>query len=299
MSRFWKRTGWFGLAIAALGASMALQLVLGVIAMLPAAIAAGMQAGIQGITDPMQIQEMVMEKAFGAASIGVLLYHVLSLPIFGLWYYFGCGRPKAGNPVRILKARGIIATLVAGFGLCLVANGIAMMIQYLAPAVFAEYMELMEAAGMGEDPMTILAAVILAPIGEEILCRGIVLYYGMKMAQGIGSEKVSFWIANVLQALLFGIMHGNIVQGTYAFVLGMGLGLLYRRYHSLYPAMLCHFAINFLSTFVMGYLFWWVPENLFGTVIIFVLGAGFTLLAVALAGKRRQERDLESGAFEQ
>ncbi len=299
MSRFWKRTGWFGLAIAALGASMALQLVLGVIAMLPAAIAAGMQAGIQGITDPMQIQEMVMEKAFGAASIGVLLYHVLSLPIFGLWYYFGCGRPKAGNPVRILKARGIIATLVAGFGLCLVANGIAMMIQYLAPAVFAEYMELMEAAGMGEDPMTILAAVILAPIGEEILCRGIVLYYGMKMAQGIGSEKVSFWIANVLQALLFGIMHGNIVQGTYAFVLGMGLGLLYRRYHSLYPAMLCHFAINFLSTFVMGYLFWWVPENLFGTVIIFVLGAGFTLLAVVLAGKRCQERGLESGAFEQ
>ena len=198
MSRVWKRNGWFGLAISALGASMALQLVLGVIAMLPAAIAAGMQAGIQGITDPMQIQEMVMEKAFGAASIGVLLYHVLSLPIFGLWYYFGCGKPKAGNPVRILKARGIIATLVAGFGLCLVANGIAMMIQYLAPAVFAEYMELMEAAGMGEDPMTILAAVILAPIGEEILCRGIVLYYGMKMAQGIGSEKVSFWIANVL-----------------------------------------------------------------------------------------------------
>ena len=293
MSRFWKRTGWFGLAIAALGASMALQLVLGVIAMLPAAIAAGMQAGIQGITDPMQIQEMVMEKAFGAASIGVLLYHVLSLPIFGLWYYFGCGKPKAGNPVRILKARGIIATLVAGFGLCLVANGIAMMIQYLAPAVFAEYMELMEAAGMGEDPMTILAAVILAPIGEEILCRGIVLYYGMKMAQGIGSEKVSFWIANVLQALLFGIMHGNIVQGTYAFVLGLGLGLLYRRYHSLYPAMLCHFAINFLSTFVMGYLFWWVPENLFGTVIIFVLGAGFTLLAVVLAGKRHQEGGLE------
>lgn len=299
MSNFWKRTGWFGLAVAALAASMVLQIVLGVIAMLPASFLVGMQANVQGITDPIKIQEMIMEKALGAASVGVLLYHLLSLPVFGLWYYFGCGRPKAGNPVRILKARGIIATLVAGFGLCLVANGIAMMIQYLAPAVFAEYMEMMEAAGMGENPLTIFAAVILAPIGEEILCRGIVLYYGRRMAAGIGSERVSFWIANVLQALLFGIMHGNFVQGTYAFVLGMGLGLLYRRYHSLYPAMLCHFAINFLSTFVMGYLFGWVPENLFGTVIIFALGAGFTLLAVVLAGKRCQERDLESGALEQ
>ena len=220
MSNFWKRTGWFGLAVAALAASMVLQIVLGVIAMLPASIIAVMQAGMQGITDPMQIQEMIMEKALGAVSVGVLLYHVLSLPVFGLWYYFGCGRPKAGNPVRILKARGIISTLVAGFGLCLVANGIAMMIQYLAPAVFAEYMEMMEAAGMGENPLTIFAAVILAPIGEEILCRGIVLYYGRRMAAGIGSERVSFWIANVLQALLFGIMHGNFVQGTYAFVLG-------------------------------------------------------------------------------
>ncbi len=291
MKCFWKRTGWFGLAIAALAASMALQIILGVIAMLPAFIVAGMKAGLQGITDPVQIQEMVMENALGAASIGVLLYHVISLPVFGLWYYFGCGRPKAGNPLKIMKLRGVIATLIAGFGLCMVANGIAMMIQYLAPAVFAEYMELMETAGMGENPLTILAAVILAPVGEEILCRGIVLYYGRRMAAGIGSERTSFWIANVLQALLFGIMHGNFVQGTYAFVLGMGLGLLYRRYNSLYPAMLCHFAINFLSTFVMGYLFWWLPENMAGTVLIFALGVAVTFLAAILTGRKRLEAE--------
>lgn len=292
MSNFWKRTGWFGLAVAALAASMVLQVVLGVIAMLPATVLAGMKAGMQGITDPVQIQEMVMGEAMGAAAWGVLLYHVFSLPIFGLWYYFGCGRPKAANPLKVLKPGSVISTVIAGLGLCLVANGIAMMIQYLAPAVYENYVELMETAGMGTNPVTIIAAVILAPIGEEILCRGIVLYYGRRMAAGIGSEKVSFWIANVLQALLFGIMHGNWVQGTYAFVLGMGLGLLYRRYNSLYPAMLCHFAINFLSTFVMGYLFWWVPENAFGTVLIFIMGAGFTLLAVFLAKeKHRGERN--------
>ncbi len=287
MNVFWKRTGWFGLAVAALAASMVLQIVLGVIAMLPAYFVAGMKAGLMGITDPAQIQETVMENALGAASIGVLLYHVISLPVFGLWYYFGCGRPKAGNPLKIMKLRGVIATLIAGFGLCMVANGIAMMIQYLAPSVFAEYMELMETAGMGENPLTIFAAVILAPVGEEILCRGIVLYYGRRMAAGIGSERTSFWIANVLQALLFGIMHGNFVQGTYAFVLGMGLGLLYRRYNSLYPAMLCHFAINFLSTFVMGYLFWWLPENMAGTALIFALGVAVTFAAAILMGRRQ------------
>ena len=207
MDGFWKRTGWLGLAIAALAASMVLQILLGVLAMLPSTFVAGMQAGLHGITDPIQIQEMIMEKALGAAAVGVLLYHVLSIPIFGLWYYYGCGRPKISNPIKVLKVRGIAVSFVAGFGLCLIANGIAMMIQYLAPNIFADYMEMMEAAGMGENPLTILAAVFLAPIGEELLCRGIILYYGRRMSAGFGSERLSFWIANVLQALLFGIMH--------------------------------------------------------------------------------------------
>lgn len=292
MSNFWKRTGWFGLAVTALIASLGMQILMGVIAMLPASIMAGVEAGMQGITDMAEMEAQIMEKAMGAASWGVLFYHIISLPVFGLWYYFGCGKPKAQNPVKVLKVRGFVAAFVAGFGLCLVANGIAMVLQYLTPTLFEEYLQLMETAGMGENPVTIIAAVLLAPIGEELLCRGIIMHYGKKMAAGIGSEKVSFWIANVLQALLFGIMHGNFVQGTYAFILGMGLGLLCHRYKSLYPAMLCHFAVNFLSTYVMGYLFGWVPENLVGTLIISVLGIVITGIAAMLAKEKNIQEAL-------
>lgn len=290
MNRFWKRTGWFGLAVLALLASLALQIVMGVVAVLPASVMAGVEAGTQGITDPALIEEMVMEKALGAAAWGVLLYHVLALPVFGLWYYFGCGRPKAVNPVRVFRPKCILTTLLAGFGLCLVANGVAMLLQYLTPALFEQYMRLMEAAGMGENAVTIVAAVILAPIGEEILCRGIIFHYGRKMAEGIGSAKVSFWIANVVQALLFGIMHGNFIQGTYAFILGLGLGMLREKYKSLYPSMLCHFLINFLSTYVMGYLLGWVPETLPGAILIFLAGAVISAAAIAVDKTPKKDR---------
>ena len=76
-------------------------------------------------------------------------------------------------------------------------------------------------------------------------------------------------------------------------MLGMGLGLLYRRYQSLYPVMICHFAINFLSTFVMERLFWWLPESLFGVLIAFVLGMVFTFFAVFLSGKKHGEKRIE------
>lgn len=282
MKNLWKRTGWFGLALTALIASLGLQIIMGVIAILPASFMAGIEAGMQGITDVAEIEALVLEKSMGAAVWGVLFYHVISLPVFGLWYYFGCGRSKAVSPAKVFSVKSFLATLIAGFGLCLLANGIAMLLQYLTPTLFEQYVQMMETAGMGESPIAIIAAVLLAPIGEEILCRGIVMHYGEKMASGIGSEKVSFWIANVLQALLFGIMHGNFVQGTYAFILGMGLGLLRRRYNSLYPAMLCHFAINFLSTYVMGILFGWVPENAFGTILLFVMGIIITTAAAYL-----------------
>lgn len=291
MNQFWKRAGWLGLAIVALLASLGLQILMGVIAVLPASIMAGVEVGTQGITDPALIQEMVMERAMGAAAWGVLLYHVLSLPVFGLWYYFGCGKPKAVNPVRVFKPKCILATVLAGFGLCLVANGVAMLLRYLTPALFEQYLKLAEAAGMGENVVTIVAAVILAPIGEEILCRGIIFHYGRKMAAGIGSEKVSFWIANIVQALLFGIMHGNFVQGTYAFILGLGLGLLREKYNSLYPSMLCHFLINFLSTYVIDYLLGWVPDTLLSALLIFIIGAAISVAAIA-ADKKPQKDQL-------
>ena len=285
MSTFWKKSGWLGLAVTALLASLALQILMGVVAMLPGSLLAGVEAGRNGITDPVQIQAMVEEKTMEALPWSVLLYHVISLPVFGVWYYFGCGRPKLVNPVKVLKARGIADAAMAGFGMCMLANAIAMLLQYLTPAAFENYMEMMESAGMGISAVSIIAAVLLAPIGEEILCRGIIMHYCRRMTEGLQNKVTAFWIANVLQALIFGIMHGNFVQGTYAFILGMGLGLLQHRYNSLYPAMICHFAVNFLSTFVMDSLFGWLPEGAAGVAIIGVLG-----LVVTAAALRREHQ---------
>lgn len=285
MSTFWKKSGWLGLAVTALLASLALQILMGVVAMLPGSLLAGVEAGMNGITDPVQIQAMVEEKTMEALPWSVLLYHVISLPVFGVWYYFGCGRPKLANPVKVLKARGIADAAMAGFGMCMLANAIAMLLQYLTPAAFENYMEMMESAGMGISAVSIIAAVLLAPIGEEILCRGIIMHYCRRMTEGLQNKVTAFWIANVLQALIFGIMHGNFVQGTYAFILGMGLGLLQHRYNSLYPAMICHFAVNFLSTFVMDSLFGWLPEGAAGVAIIGVLG-----LVVSAAALRREHQ---------
>lgn len=287
MSNFFRRAGWLGLAVLGLAASLGLQVILGAVAGILSMVLVMVSSGGD-------VSEAVMNEAVMNGAIwGVLAYHLLSLPVFGLWYYFGCGRPRAASPGKVLKPRVLLSILAAGFGLCILANGMVLLEEFVMPAQFQVYLELVEQAGFGTNFLTIIASVALAPIGEELLCRGIILHYGQRAFAGIGTGQTSFWIANVIQALLFGIMHANVVQGSYAFILGLGLGYLRHRYNSLYPSMLTHFLINFLSTFVLGYLLAGVPETLFGAALLLLLGAGITVISVLIGREEKNTKILE------
>ena len=282
MRNFWKRTGWFGLCVAALLASMLLQVGLGALCMLPATFSAAAEAARLGITDMGRLQEYTYEAVLNVAPISVFVYHIVSLPIFGLWLYFGCGRKKPGSPAGVFTVRRVLTVVVCGLGLCIFANGFVMAGEYLFPSAIETYAELMENAQMGTSIWTIIASVVLAPIGEEFLCRGIIFHYAQRMMGGIKNRTAAFWAANAVQALLFGIMHGNFVQGSYAFLLGLGLGWLRHRYDSLYPSMLGHFVINFSSLVFMGSLMSMVPEGFLSAAGVLLAGGVLVWLAVWL-----------------
>lgn len=278
MNVFWKKLGWLSLAASGLFASLILQVTMGLAGGVVSGFIAGIQGSMQGL-DEAALAEMISAAVMDGAVWGVLGYHVVSLPVFGLWYYFGCGRRKPVNPFKAIKGRGFLVILVMSLGFCLFANGMVLLEEFLTPSYYEQYLDLMEQAGFGVNPLTIIASVLLAPIGEELLCRGIIFHYAMRAAEGVPNRKLAFWIANGLQAFLFGVMHGNLIQGSYAFLLGMGLGYLRFRFDSLYASMLAHFLINFLSTFVMGMLLFAVPETVLGAVIL--LGLGAAVIAAA------------------
>ena len=177
----------------------------------------------------------------------MMLNHVILLSIFGLWMFFIRREIDRNNIVHIksLFAKKFVVILgiclVCGLGLLVLANGVVAVEAYVIPSIVEEYAEMAQNTGMGTSPFAIIAAVCMAPIGEELLCRGVCLHFGKK---ALGK----FWYANILQALLFGVLHMNWVQGVYAFIIGLVLGYLAERYESLLPAMLVHFVVNFSSS---------------------------------------------------
>ena len=84
-----------------------------------------------------------------------------------------------------------------------------------------------------------LALGILAPVAEELVFRGAIL----RSLMNYFNHRLP-WIPIVASALLFGAVHGNMAQFANAFTMGLLLGWLYCRTHSIVPGVVLHWVNN-------------------------------------------------------
>lgn len=94
--------------------------------------------------------------------------------------------------------------------------------------------------GFIKSPVTgLLHTCVIAPFTEEILMRGFVLG-GLKNTYGVTC-------ALLLSALIFAVLHFNMVQTLSAFVCGIILGLLYIKTDSIACCIIAHCGYNLIS----------------------------------------------------
>jgi len=86
------------------------------------------------------------------------------------------------------------------------------------------------------DLISLLLICLIAPVLEEILCRGIVL-------QGL-LNRYSPVKAIFFSALFFSVIHLNPWQGIPAFFIGLIAGWMYFNWQSILPAIVLHAAYN-------------------------------------------------------
>ena len=160
----------------------------------------------------------------------------------------------------------------------------------LFPQMVKDTYEMMERSGIGTNGLVIFATVCLAPIGEELVFRGLTMKYAEK-AFG------RFWAANLLQAFLFGVIHMNWVQGVYAFFGGLVLGWVAHRYRSVVFSMLMHFAVNSFSTFGGDYLHGWIPLNFITATLLVVIPAAIAIGLIAWRNDAAEKAAPSSGTL--
>lgn len=96
-----------------------------------------------------------------------------------------------------------------------------------------------------DNPMIfqILTLCVVAPFVEELVFRGI-MYQRMKDYM----DKVT---AVLLSSLIFGVYHGNLVQGLYAGILGVLFCFVYEKCGSFAAPVLFHMAANTTALIMM------------------------------------------------
>lgn len=200
-----------------------------------------------------------------------VLFAICGIIIFTIWYV-GQFRRNDLTHTHVSFQRTAFSLLLIVPGLQLCSGILTSTVSLFFPSWLEQYQKLLEAAGMTEQHLSILLilySILLGPIEEELVFRGVTLSSAKK--------ALPFWLANCLQAALFGIFHLNYIQGIYAFFIGLVLGYVTYRSGSLLYSILLHMLFNAYGTLISRLL----PSEQ-SVFYLFFIPVSFALLIVGI-----------------
>lgn len=243
----------------ALGKSVCyLALFLGaqLLVMLPVVVAAAVQSALENWEAAEQLYGVLYESAMlftavsGLLDIGVILL------------FYRIRRKKLGDALwlRWVEGPGLLSGAALAPALYLAVT-VAMMA--LPEAWLDSYAEASSGVS-GGGVIGIVAVVLVAPVVEEFIFRGLIM---TRLAQAMPG-----WLAAALSAAIFGLCHGHPVWFAYTFVLGVLFGLMDLRLGSIWPSILAHMVFN-----GVGQVLDLLPED-----DVVIMGAYLVLVAAAV-----------------
>lgn len=153
-------------------------------------------------------------------------------------------------------------------------------------SAYQSYIQLLENSGLSNPNIVIIVAVVLfAPICEELVFRGITLELA-----GRGTNQ--FWLMNTIQAFFFGLSHMNLVQSTYAFVLGLMLGVIRKKTDSIIIPIIVHILFN-LCGVLLPKQFEGLLENNIAKIVIYTCSCLITLAVLVVLPQKNVDSQID------
>ena len=225
------------------------------------------------ITDNLEGMDGVIEQA-AQSPLGYFLAAAIGFGILLLWKkprYIKEQIMAKGKPMKGEDFLGIFCLFFSAQLVYQIITIVAELVLNSFGYTMTEGLQLVSAGNGGIG--LFLYVGILAPVMEEILCRGLV----MQTLRPFGKR-----LAILGTAFLFALLHGNILQTPYAFVVGLVLGYVAMEY-SISWAILLHV----INNLVLGEIFTRLTANmdmmaatllLWAFLLVCAAGAVFTLI---------------------
>ena len=238
--------------------------------MMIAGVYYSLMAGVSGMTEE-QLEASLMGNAWG-----YLLTIALGLLIMWLWKGNRfCFKElwKQGRPMKVGDFFCLLSVFMCGQ---LLFSMLSVVMEAILNLFGLSAMKAVESATSNADTFSMFLYMAFgAPIAEEILCRGLILR---------PMEKYGKRFAILMSAFFFGLLHGNVVQTPFAFVVGLVLGYVTVEYNILW-AMVLHM----INNLVLGDMINRLLGAEVGDMVAGLLIIGFTVAGVIILIVRRDE----------
>ncbi|WLF70402.1 CPBP family intramembrane metalloprotease [Clostridium septicum] len=202
-----------------------------------------------------------------------------------LWIIFKCRKLNLKEEILLKKTKScnIIGAIILGFFAWIFNSSWVGFLQTLDQfkEAFNVMDQMLSGVGSGNIFVAILVVGIIAPIAEEFIFRG-VIYRALKKNMSIVSTII-------IQAILFGIFHGNLIQGMYTIPLALVLGYVTYRTNSLLPAIMIHIVNNTAAT-VMPMFLTGVDITMPLVIILLILGLLGVILPLRFIIKKNPKK---------
>ena len=169
-----------------------------------------------------------------------VLQIVSALLLSGLYFFYTKKSGISYNACQIAKKPNILMVLVCiviGISMCFLTDKFITMIAIGLDHIGVNINSSINIplSSFGYYLLAILLIAILPAITEELVYRGMILN---------GLRKLGKWPAILLSSLAFCLMHGNIAQFPYTFLLGIVLGYIMFETSNLLLCIIIHFFNN-------------------------------------------------------
>ncbi|MEO3931359.1 type II CAAX endopeptidase family protein [Micrococcaceae bacterium Sec7.4] len=209
----------------------------------------------------------------GSAVVGALVSNAAAFAAGLFWLRTQPRREGSEGPVSnrgvLGQGRGFWALTAASLALCWIVGQAASVWLYSLVGS-AEFDQHAAAKSSAPIPLTLLLVLILAPMGEEMLMRG-VAYTRLR-------RHLPPLAAAVVTAAVFSLLHLNLVQIVATLPLGLLLAAVYEQTGRLAPVIGLHAVFNLLSVIVPVAL----VSSLSSLTFVLLGGSGLALLLVQL-----------------
>ncbi len=231
----------------------------------------------------------VYEDPVMSALLQAVLSVIMFIPMFLIVTKLARRTVSSVIEIKKPKKESFWYLVLIGVGACQIGEVLATLFHsVLAEIGLAPNMPQMEyGTSVSGVLMAFLSIAVVPALVEEFAVRGVIMGLLKPFGQGFSI---------IVSAVVFGLMHGNLVQIPFAFFAGLALGFITVKSGSIWPAVVVHFINNAISV-AAGYLQMLTGAGVSNTVysvlgILLLLAGAFG--TAALSQKEKTLFSLES-----